>query len=113
MTETERAALEALGYTEEWLHSGLLEHRLLAEQYDRLQAGGTRKTGRYRSQALEVWRAGQGAIPEAQLDAFLEAVRTRATGSEGQRGISGAEAAGALRTALRVIDAMPPLEAFE
>lgn len=49
----------------------------------------------------------------AQLDAFLEAVRTRATGSEGQRGISGAEGAGALRTALRVIDSMPPLEGFE
>ena len=71
ITETERAALEALGYTEEWLHSGLLERRLLAEQYERLLAGGTRKTGRYRSQALEAWRAGQGAIPEAQLDAFL------------------------------------------
>jgi hypothetical protein len=49
----------------------------------------------------------------AQFDAFLEAVRTRSTGSEGQRGISGAEAAGALRTALRVIDSMPPLEGFE
>jgi len=36
--ETERAALEALGYTEEWVRSGLLDRRLFVEQYERSQA---------------------------------------------------------------------------
>jgi predicted dehydrogenase len=50
----------------------------------------------------------------AQLGVFLEAVVTRATaGGDGQRGISGAEAASALRTALRVIESMPALEGLE
>ncbi len=71
LTEGESAALAALGYTEEWLESGLLDRRLLADQYQRLQAGGTRKTGRYRSQAVAAWLEGAGSISEAQLDAFL------------------------------------------
>lgn len=71
LTEGESAALAALGYTEEWLESGLLDRRLLADQYQRLQAGGTRKTGRYRSQAVALWLEGAGSISEAQLDAFL------------------------------------------
>lgn len=70
-TEAERAALEALGYSEAWLSSGLLDERLLAEQYERYQAGGTRKTGKYRSQALEAWRERAESIDDAQLDAFL------------------------------------------
>jgi predicted dehydrogenase len=46
----------------------------------------------------------------AQLGVFLETVRTRATqGDDGQRGISGSEATAALRTALRVIEAMPEI----
>ncbi len=69
--ETERVALEALGYSEEWLRSGLLDRRLLVEQYERFRAGGTRKTAKYRSQALTAWREGVESIPEAQLDAFL------------------------------------------
>ena len=46
----------------------------------------------------------------AQLEAFVRAVRRRSgidTGAEGGIGVSGVEAAAALRTALRVIDAMP------
>lgn len=40
-----------------------------------------------------------------QLDVFANAVRDR--GAEGRGGVTGAQAAAALRTALRVIDAMP------
>jgi predicted dehydrogenase len=46
----------------------------------------------------------------AQLEAFVRAVRRRSgidTGTQGTVGVSGAEATAALRTALRVIDAMP------
>jgi hypothetical protein len=71
LTEGERAALAALGYTEEWLESGLLDRRLLADQSRRLQAGGTRKTGRYRSQAVAAWLERAGSISEAQLETFL------------------------------------------
>jgi len=47
----------------------------------------------------------------AQLTLFADAVRTRsASGGAGGRGVTGAEGAAALRTALRVIDAMPPLD---
>lgn len=74
-TQAERAALEALEYSEEWLRSGLLDRRLLAEQYQRFQAGGSGKTARYRSQALAAWRDLEGPIPDAQLDAFLELMR--------------------------------------
>ncbi|MGH0028319.1 MAG: Gfo/Idh/MocA family protein [Myxococcota bacterium] len=55
-----------------------------------------------------------GDALQAQLGVFVEAVRTRSAPREdGQRGISGAEAAAALRTALRVIDAMPPIEGLD
>jgi hypothetical protein len=70
-TEGESGALAALGYTEKWLESGLLDRRLLADQHQRLQAGGTRKTGRYRSQAVAAWLAGAGSLSDAQIDAFL------------------------------------------
>lgn len=50
----------------------------------------------------------------AQLEVFVQAVETRRRGGEpdpeGPRGVSGAEAAGALRTALRVIDSMPAID---
>ena len=47
----------------------------------------------------------------AQLGLFAEATRTRsASGGEGGRGVTGAEGVAALRTALRVIEAMPPLD---
>jgi hypothetical protein len=75
VTEAERAALDALGYTEAWLESGLLDRRLLAEQYERLQGAGTKKTARYRSQALAAWREADGPLPEAELDAFLSLMR--------------------------------------
>jgi hypothetical protein len=71
VTEAERSALEALGYTEAWLHAGLLDRRRLADQYERFQAGGTRKTGKYRAQALAAWREAGGGIDDPQLDAFL------------------------------------------
>jgi hypothetical protein len=70
-SEAEQAALAALGYSEAWLQSGLLDRQLLADQYARFQAGGTRKTARYRSQALAAWREGGEPIPDDQLDAFL------------------------------------------
>jgi predicted dehydrogenase len=47
----------------------------------------------------------------AQLDVFVEAVRRRS--AEGLAGVTGAQAAAALRTALRVIDAMPDTEYLE
>jgi len=47
----------------------------------------------------------------AQLQLFLDATRTRgAQRADGERGVTGAEGAAALRTALRVIEAMPPLD---
>ncbi len=44
----------------------------------------------------------------AQLGAFVDAVRTRS-----MSGVTGTDALGALGTALRVIDAMPPLEELQ
>ncbi len=74
-TPAEREALEALGYSEDWLACGILERRLLSEQYARLRAGGTRKTARYRSQTLAAWRDAEGPIADSQLDAFLALMR--------------------------------------
>ena len=71
LSQVEKAALGELGYSEAWLEAGLLDRVLLAEQYQRYQAGGTRKTGKYRSQALAAWRRGSEPIGDAQLDAFL------------------------------------------
>jgi hypothetical protein len=70
-SDAERAALGALGYTEDWLRAGLLGRALLAEQYERLQAGGTKKTARYRAQALAAWRDATGPISDEALDAYL------------------------------------------
>ena len=47
----------------------------------------------------------------AQLDVFISAVRARS--GEGLAGVTGAQAAAALRTALRVIDAMPDTDHLE
>jgi hypothetical protein len=71
LSEVERAALRELGYSEAWLEAGLLDRALLAEQFERLQAGGTRKTGKYRAQALAAWQKGTAPIADARLDAFL------------------------------------------
>ena len=71
LSEVEKAALRELGYSEAWLEAGLLDRALLAEQFQRYQAGGTRKTGKYRSQALAAWRQGSEPVGDAQLDAFL------------------------------------------
>jgi predicted dehydrogenase len=63
---------------------------------------------------FEELKTDPGDALQAQLGVFVEAVRTREAPTEdGRRGISGAEAAAALRTALRVIDAMPPLEGLD
>ncbi|MFP8880098.1 MAG: hypothetical protein AAEJ52_19680 [Myxococcota bacterium] len=75
LTERESAALDALGYTEEWLRAGLLDSALLAEQFERLQSGGTKKTARYRAQAASAWLAGESALTDEQIDAFLGVVR--------------------------------------
>ena len=71
LTESERAALAALGYSEAWLESGLLDRALLSEQYARLQAGGSAKTGGYRGRALTAWREARQSIDDAELDALL------------------------------------------
>ncbi len=71
MADAEQNALGALGYTLAWLKSGLLDRERLAEQYERFEAGGTRKTGKYRSQTLAAWLEATEAISDAQLDAFL------------------------------------------
>jgi hypothetical protein len=71
MTDAERAALEALEYSEAWLESGLLDRERLREQHRRFEAGGTRKTGKYRAQSVAAWLAAAEAIGDAQLDAFL------------------------------------------
>ena len=59
---------------------------------------------------FEELRTDPGDALLAQLGLFLEAVRKRETPAAGERGITGAEAVAALRTALRVIDAMPDLD---
>jgi predicted dehydrogenase len=63
---------------------------------------------------FEELKTDPGDALQAQLGVFVEAVRTRSAPREdGQRGISGAEATAALRTALRVIDSMPPIEGLD
>jgi hypothetical protein len=69
--DAEHEALQALGYDAAWLEAGILERGLLAEQHARFLSGGTRKTARYRSQAVTAWCAADGEVPDAQLEAFL------------------------------------------
>jgi hypothetical protein len=71
VTPEQRAALEALGYSDTWLTTGILDPALLAEQHKRLQAGGTRKLAKYRAQALAAWCGREGAIDEGQIEAYL------------------------------------------
>ena len=71
LSEAEKTALRELGYSEAWLEAGILDRALLAEQFQRYQAGGTRKTGKYRSQALAAWQKKTEPIGDVQLDAFL------------------------------------------
>jgi len=88
LAEAERAALEALGYTEAWLASGLLSRELLAEQHARMQAGGTRKTARYRAQALAAWREHPGPISDAQIDAYLAVTAAEPDGKLAQSAVA-------------------------
>lgn len=74
VTPAERLVLEVLGYTEQWLDSGLLDRQLLADQHEQLQADKAKKTGPYRARALRAWREAQQTISESQLDAFLSVV---------------------------------------
>jgi hypothetical protein len=75
LTEGESAALEALGYTEEWLQAGLLDSNLLAEQFARMQSGGTRKTAKYRAQTIAAWLAEESSLTDEQIDAFLSVIK--------------------------------------
>lgn len=70
-SDAEREKLEALGYTEAWIEAGLLPRDLLAAQYERLESGGTKKTGKYRGEALAAWLGAEGPVDDAQLDACL------------------------------------------
>jgi len=75
LTATEENALEALGYTEEWLLAGLLNSALLAEQFERIQSGGTQKTAKYRAETVTTWLAGESPLPDAEIDAFLNLMK--------------------------------------
>jgi hypothetical protein len=71
LSDRERQALDELGYTESWIDAGVLQPDLLLEQYARLEAGGSKKLGRYRAKAVSTWLGRAGAIDDGQLDAFL------------------------------------------
>ena len=75
LTEAERAALEALGYTEEWLQSGLLDRRLLADQYERFRAGGTRKGVRVPPGAPPISQSTSGQPAKGPRINFLSTAR--------------------------------------
>lgn len=75
-TDAETEALEALDYSETWLASGILDAGTLLEQYARMQAGGTRKTARYRNETLAAWRSSAGALAAEHVDAFVSVMRT-------------------------------------
>jgi len=74
-TVAQQEALDALGYTEEWILSGLLDSALLSEQFERLQSGGTRKTAKYRAQTVSAWLLGTSPLTDEQIDAFLSVVK--------------------------------------
>ena len=71
LSNRERQALDELGYTQAWLDAGVLDSTLLLEQIERLEAGGSKKLGRYRAKAVSTWLEGEGAIDDGCLDAFL------------------------------------------
>ena len=74
-TESEKTALDALGYTQEWLQYGLLDGALLAEQFARLQSGGTRNTAKYRAKAVAACLDGESPLSDEQIDAFLRVMQ--------------------------------------
>ncbi len=71
LSAEDREGLDALGYAEGWLESGLLDRALLASQLERLRSGGTKKTGRYRAQAAAAWLGAAGPLEDGAIDAFL------------------------------------------
>jgi len=75
LTVAEREALEALGYTEEWLHAGLLDGALLAKQFEQIQSGGTQKTAKYRARAVTAWLAERSPLSDEAIDAFLNVMK--------------------------------------
>jgi hypothetical protein len=75
LTEDENDALEALGYTEGWLQAGLLDRTLLAEQFERMQSGGTKKIAKYRAQAVATWMTESGLLSDEEIDAFLNVMK--------------------------------------
>jgi hypothetical protein len=88
VSEAERTALEDLGYSEEWLRSGILDRQLLAEQHERFRAGGSRKITKYRSQALGAWLAGSGPIGEGQFDSCLSLMGAEPDAKLGQTALA-------------------------
>jgi hypothetical protein len=87
-SKAEQTALEDLGYSEEWLRSGILDRQLLAEQHERFRGGGSRKIAKYHSEALGAWLAGSGPIGEAQLDAFLSLIGAERDAKLGQSALA-------------------------
>ncbi|TMA30200.1 MAG: hypothetical protein E6J87_18825 [Deltaproteobacteria bacterium] len=79
--------------------------RAEGEQGERSPSGVDKKI---EMQALETDPEDALAV---QLDVFVSGVRRRS--AEGLGGVTGAQAAAALRTALRVIDAMPEIDHLE
>ena len=71
LTAHERAALDALGYTHEWLQVGLLSRTRLGEQFARFQSGGTQKTAKYRAQTITAWLAEPAPLANDDIDVFL------------------------------------------
>jgi len=74
LSDRERQALEALGYTEAWIDAGVLDRGLLATQQERLEGGGSKKLARYRGEAVGAWLARPGPIADADLDACLSLI---------------------------------------
>jgi hypothetical protein len=87
-SKAEQTALEELGYSEEWLRSGILDRQLLAEQHQRFRGGGSRRLEKYRSQALGTWLAGSGPISEAQLHSLLSLIGAEPDAKLGQTALA-------------------------
>ena len=77
-TDNESAALDALGYTDEWLLAGILDEALLAEQFEKLQSGGTRKTAKYRAQAVTRFLSGDSPLSDEEIDDFMNVMKADA-----------------------------------
>lgn len=74
-SERQGAALDALGYTEEWLLAEMIDGALLIEQFERMQSGGSQKTAKYRAQAATAWLASETPLTDEQIDAFLAVMK--------------------------------------